>query len=100
MFIGPFICNHSFLTGAFPKELKLVDVAPLFKANDEMIFTNYRPVVVLPGFSKMIERLMYMRLVSYINENRLLYKYQFGFQEGNATYMATIVLIEKKIPRP
>ena len=38
---------------------------------------------------------MYNRLVTYINENRLLYKYQFGFQEGKATYMDLIMLIEK-----
>ena len=38
---------------------------------------------------------MYNRLVTYINENRLLYKYQFGLREGKATYMALIVLIEK-----
>ena len=62
-----------------------------------MTFTNYRHVSVLPVFSKLVERLMYNRLVTYINENRLLYKYQFGFQEGKATYMALIVLIEKVI---
>ena len=89
------ICNLSFSTGVFPTELKLANVAPVFKANDEMAFTNYRPVSVLPVFSKLVERLMYNRLVTYINENRLLYKYQFGFQEGKATYMALIVLIEK-----
>ena len=89
------ICNLSFFTGVFPKELKLANVAPVFKANDEMIFTNYKPVSALPVFSKLIERLMYNRLVSYINENHLLCKYQFGFQAGKATYMALIVLIEK-----
>ena len=94
------ICNLSFFTGVFPKELKLANVAPGFKANDEMIFTNYRPVSVLPVFSKLIKRLMYNRLVSYINGNHLLYKYQFGFQAGKATYMALIVLIENNNRSP
>ena len=89
------ICYIFFFTGVFPKELQLANVAPVFKANDEMIFANYRPVSVLPVFSKLIERLMYNRLVSYINENHLLYKYQCGFQAGKATYMALIVLIKK-----
>ena len=70
-------------------------MAPVFKANDEMVFTNYRPVSVLPVLSKLLERLMYNRLISYINDNQLLYKYQFGFQKGKATYMALIVLIDK-----
>ena len=89
------ICNLSFSTGVFPTELKLANVAPVFKANDEMTSTNNRLVSVLHLFSKLVERLMYNRLVTYINENRLLYKYQFGFQEGKATYMALIVLIGK-----
>ena len=67
----------------------------LFKANDEMIFSNYRPVSVLPMFSKLIERLMYNRLIQYINENKLLYEYQFGFQRGKSTHMALIVLLDK-----
>ena len=89
------IFNLSFSTWVFPTELKLANVAPVFKANNEMTFTNYRPVSVHPVFSKLVERLMYNRLVTYINENRLLYKYQFGFQEGNATYLALILFVEK-----
>ena len=62
------ICNSSFTTGVFPSELKLANVAPVYKANDEMVFSNYRPVSVLPVLSKLLERLMYNRLISYINE--------------------------------
>ena len=60
-----------------------------------MVFTNYRPVSVLPIFSKILERLMYNRLIDYINENKLLYKYQFGFQKGKSTYMAVLTLVDK-----
>ena len=89
------ICNLSFTTGVFPEELKIANVVPIFKSGDEMIFSNYRPVSVLPVFSKVIERLMYNRLLKYINDNNILYKYQFGFQRGRSTHMALIVLIDK-----
>ena len=89
------ICNLSFVTGIFPDELKIANVVPIFKSGDEMVFSNYRPVSVLPVFSKVIERLMYNRLLKYINDNNLLYKYQFGFQKGKSTHMALIVLIDK-----
>ena len=89
------ICNLYFGTGVFPSDLKIANVVPIFKANDEMIFSNYRPVSVLPVFSKLIERLMYNRLIQYINENKLLYEYQFGFQRGKSTHMALIVLLDK-----
>ena len=89
------ICNLSFVTGIFPDELKIANVVPIFKSGDEMVFSNYRPVSVLPVFSKVVERLMYNRLLKYINDNNLLHRYQFGFQKGKSTHMALIVLIDK-----
>ena len=72
-------------------------MAPIFKSGDETIFTNDRPVSVLPGFFfyKIIERLMYNRLIEFINENGLLHKYQFGFQKGKSTSMALVTLVDK-----
>ena len=90
-----YVSNLSFQTGVFPRELKIANVVPIFKSGDEMVFTNYRPVSVLPIFSKILERLMYNRLIDYINENKLLYKYQFGFQKGKSTYMAVLTLVDK-----
>ena len=87
------ICNLSFVSGVFPTELEVANLVPIYKSNDEMIFSNYRPVSVLPVLSKLLERLMYNRRIHYINENRLLYKSQFGFQKGKSTEMALIVLI-------
>ena len=89
------ICNTSFITGVFPYELNIANVIPIFKSGDEMVFSNYRPVSVLPVFSKLFERLMYNRLITFINDNKILYEYQFGFQKGKSTYMAMVMLIEK-----
>ena len=89
------ICNLSFNTGVFPWELKVANVVPIFKSGDDMLFSNYRPVSVLPVFSKVIERLMYNRLIGFINDNDLLYEYQFGFQKGKSTYMALVILLDK-----
>ena len=38
---------------------------------------------------------MYNRLISHINENKLLYEYQFGFQKGKSTYLAIMMLVDK-----
>ena len=64
------ICNRSFVTGIFPSELKIANVVPIYKSGDEMVFSNYRPVSVLPVFSKLLERLVYNRLISHINDNK------------------------------
>ena len=89
------ICNLSFNTGVFPWDPKIANVVPIFKSGDDMLFSNYRPVSVLPVFSKVIERLMHNRLIGFINDNDLLYEYHFGFQKGKSTYMALVIHLDK-----
>ena len=89
------LINLSLCEGVFPKELKLARVIPLFKAEDAMLVNNYRPVSVLPLLSKLFERVMYNRILSFINEHNILYKFQFGFREMHGTDIALIVLIDK-----
>ena len=47
------ICNRSFVTSIFLDELKIANVVPIFKSGDDMVFSNYMPVSVLPIFSKL-----------------------------------------------
>ena len=39
--------------------------------------------------------IMYNRLISHINDNKLSYEYQFGFQKSKSTDLAIIMLIDK-----
>ena len=89
------VLNLSLLTGVFPSELKVAKVIPLFKAGDPLLFSNYRPVSVLPLFSKILERLMYNRLLSFINQHKILYAFQFGFRIGHSPNLALLYLIDK-----
>lgn len=47
------IINLSLSSGIVPKQLKIARIIPLFKSGDEDLYANYRPVSVLPIFSKM-----------------------------------------------
>ena len=49
-----YICNLSLSSGIFPHQLKIANVVPIHKANDDMVFSNYRPVSVLPVFFQTI----------------------------------------------
>ena len=89
------IMNLSLVSGVFPSELKIARVVPIFKSGDTGNFTNYRPVSVLPTFSKILERLMYTRLLSFINKHKLLYKFQFGFRSEHSPSLALIILVDK-----
>ena len=53
--------TQSFPAGSIPDDLKVALVTPAFKANDREEFSNYRPISVLPCFSKILEKLMYNR---------------------------------------
>ena len=76
------MCNLSFKRGIFPVQLKIANVVPIYKTGNEHVFSNFRPVSVLPVFSKLLEKLMYNQLMDFITRNKLLYKHQFGFQKG------------------
>ena len=89
------VLNLSLLNGVFPSELKVARVIPLYKAGDSLLFSNYRPVSVLPLFSKVLERLMYNRLLSFVNEHKILYSFQFGFRIGHSPSLALIYLVDK-----
>ena len=89
------ILNISITKGVFPNELKIAKVIPLFKSGDSMMFSNYRPVSVLPVFSKILERLIYTRLLSFIKEHHILYIYQFGFRSAHSPELALLFLVDK-----
>ena len=59
-----------------------------------MFFNNYRPISLLSVFSKILERLMYNRLLRFINRYNFFNKYQFGFRNKHSTFMALIILLE------
>ena len=51
--------NKSIETGYFPDSLKEANITPIFKKDDPLDKSNYRPVSILPLISKVIERLIY-----------------------------------------
>jgi hypothetical protein len=70
--------------------LKFSEVKPLYEKSDKTKLCNYRPVSLLPTFSKIIEKIIYKRLYSHLNKNNILVNEQYGFREKLSTEMATI----------
>jgi hypothetical protein len=90
-----YVINLSLINGVFPTYLKITKIIPLYKANDNTIMNNYRPIAVLSVFSKIFESVMYKRLIKFINAKNILYKLQFGFIENSSTAMAINLLVDK-----
>ena len=87
--------NLSIVKGIFPDDLKIAKVTPIYKADNSSNVSNYRPISVLPCFSKMLERIMYNRLQKYLKNQNILYDKQFGFQTGHSTDHAIAQLVDQ-----
>ena len=88
------LANLSFTQGLILKDLKNALVCPIYKAKDPMVFSNYRPISLLSIYSKILERLMYDRLLEFLNKHKILNKFQFGFRYMHSTFMALITLLD------
>ena len=76
------------LSGFFPDELKCARVIPLFKSGNINLMSNYRPISILPTISKIFEKLIHVRIYQFLDENQVLYSYQFGFRKAHSTLHA------------
>ena len=87
------IFDLSLKSGTFPEKMKIARVTPVFKSGNTSLMTNYRPISILPCFSKMLERIMYNRLYKYLTKNNLLYCKHVGFEKGYSPEHAILQLV-------
>jgi len=80
-------------TGTFPDRLKYSEIKPIYKKGDKTQITNYRPISLLPVFSKIFEKVLYKRLYNHLSSNNILVKEQFGFRCNTSTGLAIYTLI-------
>lgn len=89
------IINLSLSSGVVPDQMKIARVIPLFKSGIHSLVTNYRPISVLPVFSKFLERIVYNRLINFLNKYNILSRNQYGFRKNHSTAYALIQLYDK-----
>lgn len=87
------IFNICLASAVFPEKMQLAKVILLYKKGDRNVPGNYRPISILPVFSKDFERVLHQRLSNFINKSNLLTPFQFGFCKGKSTESA---LLEQK----
>ena len=56
---------------------------------------NYRPISIIPVFAKILEHLMYNRIISFLCDNKILSKAQNGFRKGKSVDTAVQSYIER-----
>ena len=89
------IYNESILSEEVPEIFKISKVTPIFKSDSLSELGNYRPIAVISPFSKVLERLVYDQVESYLEKECLLFNFRFGFGKGYSTEYAILKTVEK-----
>lgn len=80
-----FLCNLSISTGTVPAAMKIANICPIFKSGDKTIASNYRPISLLTSLSKILEKVMNIRLLKFLEKNALISENQYGFRNNRST---------------
>ena len=75
------------MTGVFPSVLKAAKVVPAFKKDSNLDYSNYRPISLLSNIKKILEKLMYKRLYTFLNNNNIIYNVQFFRQQYSISHV-------------
>jgi hypothetical protein len=89
------IFRRSFETGIVPSKLKIAKVIPIFKSGDASDVNNYRPISLLSTFSKILDKLVQIRLTNYLDEHNLVTPQQYGFRSQHSTTHPMSLLVNK-----
>ena len=87
------IFNASLETGTFLEQLKIAKVIPIHKKGNTRNINNYRPIALLSVFSKLLEKLVYNRIITFIEKNGIITEAQHGFRSKMSTETALLDFI-------
>ena len=80
------IINKSLEMGVVPNNMKIAKLIPVFKSGDRKLFSNYRPISILPEFSKVMEKIVNDRLTDFLHQQNIIYEHQYGFRKKTLHY--------------
>ena len=79
------IFQKCIISGTFPNLWKDAYVHPIHKKNDRQLKSNYRPISLLPICGKILEKIIFDQVYSFLNRNKLISNNQSGFRPGDST---------------
>ncbi len=89
------IINQTLNTGIFADRLKIAKICPIHKKDDDTLFTNYRPISLIPAISKIFEKVIFKQLYEFFQANKLFYNSQYGFRTKHSTEFAALEVIDR-----
>ena len=91
------VINLSICSQTFPASWKQAKIIPLFKKGDYFDPKNYRPVAILPIFSKILERAVFDQIIEYMNNNDLLHPCHHAYRKNRNTTTALVQMYDSWI---
>jgi len=88
-----YLVNTMISSAQFPNMFKSAFISPIFKRGDKNLPNNYRPIATLHNLSKVFERVIYNRILSFCSKFNILPDYQFGFRPHFSTKDAIASLV-------
>jgi hypothetical protein len=89
------IINLSIKSSTVPALWKSAKVKPIFKSGDSDLVENFRPISILPIFSKILEKAIHRQFYNFLENNKLLNDCQFGFRRNRSTKLAATLFCDK-----
>ena len=80
--------------GIFPDLLKISKVVPVYKKDANTNLSNYRPISLLLSMSKIFERVILEQLFTYLDDNNLIHRHQYGFRKHHSTEYAALHIVD------
>ena len=78
-------CNLSIKYSLFPTDCQIAKSKPLFKGGSTTLPKHYHPISLLALISKIIEKVIHDRTRAFLDENKILYRFQSGFRKDFST---------------
>ena len=89
-----YLVNIIFDTGKFPSNLKNSVVVPIHKSGNKKDKNNYRPITITSSLTKVVEKCIKKRLTEFLDLNKIISEFQFGFKQKNSTEDAITRVVE------
>jgi len=90
--------SMSLCHATLPSSWKIHKVIPVFKIGDPASATNYCPISLLSNTSKVLERLIYNKIINRIS--KFITSLQFGFTKNCSTLQQMLIFLDYIINSP
>ena len=88
------IFSNILATGVYPDIWKIANVTPVHKKGDKQQINHYRPISLLPICGKILEKIIFNQLYSFLTNNDLITKNQSGFRPRDSCSNQLLDLID------